>query len=53
MEITVTDEQWERVVNKIKSQGVMGRPRADDRRCLNVILYVLITGCRWNDLPPQ
>ena len=53
MEIAVTDEQWERVVDKIKTQGVMGRPRADDRRCLNAILYVLITGCRWNDLPPE
>ena len=53
MEITVTDEQWERVVDKIKGQGVMGRPRVDDRRCLNAILYVLITGCRWNDLPKE
>jgi len=53
MEIAVTDEQWERVVDKIKGQGVMGRPRVDDRRCLNAILYVLITGCRWNDLPVE
>jgi transposase len=53
MEIAVTDAQWARVVDKIKSQGVMGRPRADDRRCLNAILYVLITGCRWNDLPRE
>ena len=53
MEIAVTDEQWKRVADKMSRQGVMGRPRADDRRCLNAILYVLITGCRWNDLPKE
>jgi transposase len=53
MEIAVTDAQWEKVADKMSRQGVMGRPRADDRRCLNAILYVLITGCRWNDLPKE
>jgi transposase len=53
MEIAVTDAQWKKVADKISRQGVMGRPRADDRRCLNAILYVLITGCRWNDLPRE
>jgi len=28
-----------------------GRPRADDRMVLNGILYVLVTGCRWMDMP--
>ena len=28
-----------------------GRPRANDRRTLNAILFVLKTGCRWRDLP--
>jgi transposase len=28
-----------------------GRPRADDRRTIEGILYILITGCRWQDLP--
>jgi len=31
----------------------MGRPRSGDRECLDAILYVLITGCRWNDLPKE
>ncbi len=26
-------------------------PRADDRRTLEAILFVLNTGCRWRDLP--
>lgn len=31
----------------------MGRPRADDRRTLDAILFVLRTGCRWCDLPQE
>lgn len=27
-----------------------GTPKADDRRTLNGILYVLRTGCRWQDV---
>jgi transposase len=27
----------------------VGRPRADDRKVLNGILYVLTSGCRWMD----
>ncbi|HEV2459431.1 MAG TPA: IS5 family transposase, partial [Ktedonobacterales bacterium] len=30
-----------------------GRPRADDRRTIEGILYILITGCRWQDLPRE
>lgn len=30
-----------------------GRPRTDDRRTLNGILYVLKTGCAWEDLPRE
>lgn len=30
-----------------------GRPRNDDRRTLNGILYVLKTGCAWEDLLPE
>lgn len=28
-----------------------GRPRPDRRKLLNTILYVLISGCRWCDVP--
>jgi transposase len=31
----------------------VGRPRADDRKVLNGILYVLTTGCRWMDMPKR
>ncbi len=30
-----------------------GRPRIPDRFALEGIMFVLVTGCRWRDLPPQ
>src|SRR4051812_24682303 len=30
-----------------------GRPRIDRRLILNVLWFVLVTGCRWEDVPPQ
>ena len=30
-----------------------GRPRADDRRAADAMLYVCVTGCRWIDLPER
>ena len=30
-----------------------GQPRADRRTVLNSILYILITGCRWCDIPKE
>ena len=31
----------------------VGRPRSDDRMVLNGILYVLVTGCMWMDMPTR
>ena len=47
MKVYVSDERWE----VLAGQGTMGRPRADDRAMLNAILHVLVSCCRWNDLP--
>jgi transposase len=51
----VSDELWAKFqpllpkhVNTHRFGG--GRPRADDRKCLNGILFVLRTGCQWNAL---
>ena len=30
-----------------------GTPRADDRNCINGMLYVLMSGCRWMDMPTK
>lgn len=51
----VSDELWEKFkvciaprVNPHPNRG--GRPRADDRKCLNGIFFVLRTGSQWNAL---
>lgn len=47
----LTDAQWAAVRRLLPPPGPRGRPRADDRRTLDGILYVLRNGCRWQDLP--
>ena len=50
----VTDAQWaliapHRPEHPPSPKG--GRPRADDRECLEGILWLLRTGARWQDIP--
>jgi transposase/quinol monooxygenase YgiN len=47
----LSETQWERIRPLLPASERTGRPRADDRRTLEGILYVLRTGCRWHDLP--
>ena len=50
----LTDEQWAKIeplVPRPKSSRRGGRPRCDDRRVLEGILWILKTGARWRDLP--
>ncbi len=49
----LTDEQWQRLEPLLPPRQKRGRPRADDRKTLNGILYVLRTGCRWADVPRE
>ena len=51
----MSNELWSKIepllpkhVNTHRFGG--GRPRADDRKCLSAILFVLRTGCQWNAL---
>ena len=51
----LTDAQWdviEPLLPKSSSQG-RGRPRLDDRRVIDGILWVMKTGARWRDLPER
>jgi transposase len=48
-----TDKQWAFIRPNLPPPARTGRPRADDRRTIDGILYVLITGCRWQDLPRE
>ena len=50
----LTDKQWQRIaphlpVHPPSPKG--GRPRADDRECLEGILWLLRSGARWQDIP--
>jgi len=49
----LSDEEWVFIEPLLPPRARTGRPRADDRIVLNGILYVLITGCRWMDMPPK
>jgi transposase len=49
----LSNAQWELIRPLLPPAKATGRPRANDRRTLNGILYVLRTGCRWKDLPDR
>lgn len=51
--VHLTDEQWGFIQPLLPPPARPGRPRADDCRTVGGILYVLITGCRWQDLPRE
>ena len=46
----LSDDAWSVIEALLPKQKGRGRPRSDDRATINAILYVLITGCRWDDL---
>jgi len=49
----LTNQEWALIQPLLPLPAPTGRPRADDRKIINGILYVLRTGCRWEDLPPE
>jgi transposase len=51
--IHLSDQQWAFIQPLLPPPARTGRPRADDRRTIEGILYILITGCRWQDLPRE
>src|SRR5258706_2239135 len=51
--IHLTDRQWAFIQPLLPPPARTGRPRADDRRTIEGIVYILITGCRWQDLPRE
>ncbi|MEU3904145.1 IS5 family transposase [Streptomyces goshikiensis] len=48
----LTDAEWELVAPLIPSAG-RGRPRAEDRRVVNGMVYKIRTGVSWRDLPER
>lgn len=55
-ESELLDRLWKRVCPLLPPAKPMpkgGRPRADDRACLEGIVYVLRNGLRWRDVPAE
>jgi transposase len=49
----LTDEQWRVIEPLLPPSGVSGRPRVDDRRVINGMLFKAKTGVAWRDLPER
>ncbi|PBO86048.1 MAG: hypothetical protein COA77_00485 [Thaumarchaeota archaeon] len=47
----LTGKQWNTIKPHLPKPSTTGRPKADDRTTINAIIFVLITGCKWIDLP--
>ena len=47
----LTADQWDYIKCFLPPQPRVGRKRAEDRKTINGILYVLETGCKWEDMP--
>jgi transposase len=53
---TVSDALWVRiepVIRELDPPAEIGRRRIDARAALDAMIYVLRTGCQWNQLPAQ
>ena len=48
----LSDAQWKFIRFHLPLQPRVGRKRVDDRKTINAILFVLVTGCQWRDIPP-
>lgn len=46
-------KDWKLIEPLLPRPNRHGRPRVDDRRTINGILFVLKTGCRWKDMPRE
>lgn len=53
----VSDPMWDNLfaplLTELDPPSKMGRPRADQRRCLDGMIYRARTGCQWNRLPER
>ena len=48
----ISDAEW-RIIEPLLPNKPRGVPRADDRRVLNAIFFILRTGSPWRDLPER
>ncbi len=50
--IWLSDEQWS-AIQPLLPTDVRGKERVDDRRVISGIIFVIKSGCRWCDCPPE
>jgi transposase len=48
----LNDKQWS-AVQPLLPTDVRGKERVDDRRVISGIIFVIKSGCRWCDCPPE
>lgn len=49
-----SEEQWNKIREYLpRRKRARGRPPADDRQCLEGILWILWTGAQWSQLPKE
>ena len=48
----LSDEQWGSI-QPLLPMDVRGKARVDDRRVISSIVFVIKSGCRWCDCPPE
>ena len=53
MPYKLTNTQWRQLQPYVSSRARRGRPPADARRTLEAVVYVLSSGCRWDELPQE
>ncbi|WP_442791901.1 transposase [Micromonospora sp. NBC_01740] len=49
----LSDVEWEALSRYLPSAVTGGRPRADDRRVLNGIVWKIRAGAAWRDVPAR
>jgi transposase len=49
----ISIKQWNTIQKHLPSPARTGRPRYDDRTTVNGIMFVLVTGCRWSEMPER
>jgi predicted DNA-binding transcriptional regulator YafY len=51
--IEITDDQWISIRDILPTRARTGRPRADDRKTINGILWMINTQSKWADIPQR
>ncbi|MDH5462773.1 MAG: transposase [Nitrosopumilus sp.] len=49
----LSDQQWKTIRSHVPKPVKTGRPRADNKRTTNGIMFALVTGCRWREMPEK